>query len=305
VIEEAGEPVGFFPFQRRKARTGVPVAAPLNDFQAVIGRPGLEYDADELVRTCGLSVWTFDHLVSPHASFQPHVWHVAPSPLMDLSQGFDAYLRSREEAGCEDWGQAKKKAKKAANQVGPIRFEVHTDDAAVFRALAQWKGKQYVRTKQPNLFTVPWVVAFLEGIRRRRDAEFAGLLSALYFGDQLAAVHFGMRCRDVLHLWFPTFAPELARYSPGTIFFFEIAKAAAEAGIRRIDLGKGPERFKVSLMSGSVPVAEGAVDFRTITRNVLRLRRGVSRLMRLPVIGTPVRMAAQASRPLRLWMAGL
>jgi CelD/BcsL family acetyltransferase involved in cellulose biosynthesis len=305
MIEESGVPVGFFPFERRKGRLGLPVAWPLNDFQAVIARPGLEFDAEELVKACGLSVWKFDHLASPHASFAPHVWNTSPSPFMDLSQGFDAYGKSREEAGCEEWGQAKKKTRKAANQVGPVRFEFHTDDDTVFRTLARWKGEQYVRTQKTNLFAVPWVEAFLESLRRRCGVEFAGVLSALYFGDRLAAVHLGMRCGDVLHAWFPAFETELARYSPGTILFFELAKAAAAAGIRRIDLGKGPEKFKVGLMSGSVPVAEGAVDFRPITRNLLRLRRSVSSLMRLPMLGVPVRMAARATRPLRTRMAGL
>ena len=58
-----------------------------------------------------------------------------------------------------------------------------------------------------------------------------------------------MRCRNVLHLWFPTYDEELGKYSPGNIYFVEQAAAAEQLGIRRIDLGGGNERFKASLRS--------------------------------------------------------
>jgi len=301
LLEEDGALAGFFPFERRRRCVGVPVAAPLNDFQGVIARPGLVWDARELVRGCGLAAWRFDHLLAAQSAFQPHHGKVAPSPWMDLSRGFEAYLKDRLDAGCTELSQARRKARKAQSQLGPLRFVAHTDADEVFSALARWKGDQYVRSNVPNLFGYRWIVALLENIRRRQGEQFSGVLSALYLGDRLAAVHLGMRCRQVLHFWFPAYDPALARFSPGMILFMEIARAAPGLGIERIDLGKGPEAFKRGLMSGSISVAEGAVECGPVARALGHVERGALELARLPMLRAPARLAAHLSRPLRQW----
>ena len=303
VLEEGGRPEGFFAFERRSAGAGMPVAAPLNDFQAVIARPELLWSAAELIRGCGLAVWHFDHLLDVGQAFAQHAWSVTPSPYMDLSRGFEAFCEERRAAGGTDLPQARRKRKKAEIQLGPLRFVTHTTDSDVFAALARWKGEQYVRTGLANLFETPWIVALLESIRGAQGAQFSGMLSALYFGDRLAAAHLGMRSGKVLHAWFPAYDPELSRYSPGTILFCEMAKAAAELGIHRIDLGKGPEAFKLCLMSGAVPVAEGAVDFRPVARTLGRWRRSASRWSRQSLLGMPARLVAAVTRPLRQRLA--
>ncbi len=217
VLEEGGRSEGFFAFERRSAGAGMPVAAPLNDFQAVIARPELLWSAAELIRGCGLAVWQFDHLIDSGNAFAQHVWNAVASPYMDLSHGFEAYYEERRAAGGTDLSQARRKTKKVENQLGPLRFVAHTADDEVFSALARWKGEQYIRTGLANLFETPWIVALLESIRSAQGAQFSGMLSALYFGDRLAAAHLGMRSGEVLHAWFPAFDPELSRYSPGTI----------------------------------------------------------------------------------------
>jgi hypothetical protein len=116
---------------------------------------------------------------------------------------------------------------------------------------------------------------------------FSGVLSALYVGNRLAAVHLGMRSFGVLHFWFPAYDPELGKYSPGLVLLVEMARAAAALGIRRIDLGRGNERYKRSLMSGAIPLAEGAVDLRPaaalLQRGWLHMRESLrGSLLHLP-----------------------
>jgi hypothetical protein len=41
-------------------------------------------------------------------------------------------------------------------------------------------------------------------------------------------------------------------------------------GIQRVDLGKGPEQYKLRLMSGAIDMAEGSVDFRPVAGMVRR-----------------------------------
>jgi CelD/BcsL family acetyltransferase involved in cellulose biosynthesis len=46
----------------------------------------------------------------------------------------------------------------------------------------------------------------------------------------------------------------------------ELIRAAANTSLERIDLGKGGDRYKVSLATTAVPVGEGCVDARPVRR---------------------------------------
>jgi CelD/BcsL family acetyltransferase involved in cellulose biosynthesis len=48
------------------------------------------------------------------------------------------------------------------------------------------------------------------------------------------------------------------------ILQLELAKAAQNEGIHRIDLGRGANRMKLSLKSGSTPLAIGSVERRPL-----------------------------------------
>ncbi len=150
----------------------------------------------------------------------------------------------------------------------PLRFEMHTTDQQVFDTLLAWKADQYQRTNLANVFGVPWTVGLLETILACQTDNFAGMLSALYVGDRLIAAHCGMRSADVLHCWFPAYDVEYGKYSPGLILLAETARQCREQGIRRIDLGKGKERYKLSLGSGTIAVAEGSVYCRSMARTL-------------------------------------
>ena len=104
-------------------------------------------------------------------------------------------------------------------------------------------------------------------------AGFAGTCSVLRAGDEIVAVHAGMRSRSVLHWWFPTYDPRYAAYSPGILLLLRIAAAAAALGIGKIDLGKGDARYKRSLMTGAAPLREGCVELPSLAATARRLRR--------------------------------
>ena len=86
------------------------------------------------------------------------------------------------------------------------------------------------------------------------------MLSALWVGEKLLAVHAGMRAGPVLHWWFPTYNTEFARYSPGRMLITKYIEQADSLGLRRIELGKGDEPYKRWLMTGEDPVVEGVID---------------------------------------------
>ena len=97
----------------------------------------------------------------------------------------------------------------------------------------------------------------MERIFRCRGEAFAGELSALYAGDRLAAVHFGMRSTASAPV-VSQLRHRLAKFSPGLIRDLEHIKAAAAQGIRRVDYGKGMTGQKEYLMSAASQVAGAA-----------------------------------------------
>lgn len=293
VLEQSGEIVGFFPFQRGGGgEVGRPAPNRLSEFHGLIARPGLSFDAAAMLRQCRLLAWHFDHLIASQAPFQPHHWSRATSPYMDLSQGFEAYVAARRESGSSLPTEVARKSRKLGREVGPLRFELHAREDDVFRALLDWKTEQHGRTRRLEVLQTPWLIQLLETLRRIDTPRFSGRLSALYAGDHLVAVHLGLASAKSLHVWFPAFSLEYARFSPGIILLMEMARVAAAGGVRRIDLGKGPERYKGEFMTGTTEIAEGSVDLRVAHRTARRAWHGTKRW----ILASPRRAAL--ARPL-------
>jgi len=280
VIENAGRPAGFFPYQRSPWGRGRPVGGALSDYHGVIAEEGAAWSVPELMRAARLAVWSFDHLVDDCGKFDPYVTGLADSPQMDLSEGFDPP---------SDFAR---KARKLAREVGELRFSLHEPHGEAMQWLLKWKSEQYRKTRLADAFGVGWTGALLRGIMALQTGGFAGVCSVLRAGDQIVAVHAGMRSRDVLHWWFPSYAQRFARYSPGIILILRIAQAAPAAGIRTIDLGKGDSRYKRSLANRAAELREGFVEVPSLLAKARRLRRaaesragrgGMAAMLRLPL----------------------
>lgn len=265
-LRQGDEVVGFFPFQRIGGRVGRPAGLWLSDFQGLIAPPDLRLDCKALMDDLGLAVCHFDRLLMLHAGFHQFRGCVAESPVIDLSCGFEAYLAERRAAGASWVSQVARKSRKLSREVGELRFEFATCDRQVFQQLKAWKSLQRRRTQSHDVLRLDWVCDVLDRVFAASEPGFTGVLSALYAGSRLVAAHFGVRSKDTLHLWFPSYDVALDRYSPGLIMFSELFRAAAEAGIQRIDLGKGRERFKRGFMTGSLMLAEGCIDVRPVRR---------------------------------------
>jgi len=299
VLEEDGQSVGFFPFQREPGNVGIPVAGRLCDFQGVVVRQGVAWTAAELVRGSGLSVFHFHAALACQEPFQRCGWGQVGSAYIDISGGFEAYQKKLRDSGSEEMRKTGQKARKMQREIGPLRFEPQTTDQRVLQTLIQWKLQQYRRTKAVNFLAGAWKITLLENLLQCQGSEFSGMLSALYAGDRLVAAHFGLRSAGVLHGWFPAYDPEFAKYSPGQVFWQQLLQAACTLGIRRIDLARGEERFKSSLMSGAIRVVEGSVDFRHVRKLIRRSWFYARRWIR----STPLRALARGvARNTRAWL---
>jgi len=303
VLRDAGETIGFFPFQRTTRSVGKPVGGRLADFQGVIAGPDAAWNAHELIDACGLSAWSFDHLLASQAAFEPDSWGTAVSPYIDLSNGFEEFRKAKRKAGGRELDQALRKSRKLSREVGPLRFEADLDDDQVFDTLLHWKSEQYQRTRLADVFAFDWTVALLQQLRTTRTDDFQGLLSGVYAGDRLVAVHFGIRSGAVLHYWFPAYDREFMKYSPGLVLLAEICQAVEDLGIRRVDLGKGTEQYKTSFMTGTTLLAEGAVENRLVSKLVRKGWHDVRAWVRSSRLSGPAQVPAAWIRPLREWIA--
>ncbi|MGH7324246.1 MAG: hypothetical protein ACREJ9_06315, partial [Candidatus Rokuibacteriota bacterium] len=86
------------------------------------------------------------------------------------------------------------------------------------------------------------------------------------------------------------------------ILLMHLGQSAEVLGIRRVDLGKGDEEFKRSFASGSVGVAEGAVDMRPLAGAVRGSWRTARRWLKSSARG-PVRVPLIWLRKMRDWWA--
>lgn len=303
ILEQGGQPVGFFPFQRGNLGLGKPVGGKLSDYHGPIVRPDAVLDAQQLIRGCRLASWDFDHLVCPAAGFEPFTTLRDRSPQLDLSAGYDAYVAGRREAGSDTVVRTGQKSRKLAREIGPLSFAFDADDAEAYDLMRTWKSAQYERTGLADLFSFAWTGELLQKLREQKSAELSAPLSVLRAGDKVAAVALSLRSRGVLHVWFPAYNPELASYSPGLTILLKMAEVAPGLGIHTIDLGRGDERYKWSLASGNVQVCEGTVACRSLgtwLRSGWRQTRDWVKNSPLKhTVALPIRLL----KPVRQWMA--
>jgi CelD/BcsL family acetyltransferase involved in cellulose biosynthesis len=295
ILEDAGQVTGFFPYQGRWGM-GAPAGGGLSDHHGVVCAPGTQWEWRALLKATGLAYWRFDHL--PWEQAPAGQAQRADSPGLDLARGYEAWKASRVKAS-RRVEELDRKARKMAREVGPLRFEAHVADPAVYEFVLRLKSHQCRRTGVPDFFAWPWTRTLVERVLSTQNPQFAGRLSALWAGDELVAAHLGMRSQREWHWWFPVYAHAHARYSPGAQLLLRVAEAAAAEGCVRLDLGKGEDAYKSSFADIHVPLAEGWVSRPALMTAVQGLRQGVGAGVVRQLRETPL------LEPLRPWVRRL
>jgi CelD/BcsL family acetyltransferase involved in cellulose biosynthesis len=257
VIESDGKIAAFFPFQRERRGIGGPVGGIISDYHGLICAQDFRFSPSELLKQSHLIAWKFDHLVTSQLSFAPFQRLVEPSPQINISDGYNAYVRERR---LEGFQQLKKKIRRIEEKIGPLRFVADSVDVAALEIVLAWKSLQYRETGNPDLFAPGWIREAMQRIFTTHADGCSGVLSLLYAGDRVVAGHFGMRSRRMWHYWFPSYDPEAVEYSPGLILLLKMAEHAPKIGVPVIDLGKGLSPYKERLMNSSFPLASGSVE---------------------------------------------
>ncbi len=289
VLENDSKEIGYFPFQRKSRFIGGPVGGMLSDYQAVIIKSDVDWDASFLIRECGLSVWDFDHLISSQKPFNQFHQKLSHSPIMDISDGFDAYCQERKKSGAKRVSQFLRKSRKIENELKDFRVEIFEKDLRVLNQVFSWKSEQCQRTGTVDFFNFRWARELVERIFYIREQNFSGLLSAVYHGDNIVAAHMGMRTEKVLHYWFPTYNTEYSKYSPGGILLLHLVKELSKDNIEHIDLGKGDDAYKVSFSNSQVSLAEGSVMIPSFTACRVKIKRQFISYLRSSTILKPAK----------------
>jgi CelD/BcsL family acetyltransferase involved in cellulose biosynthesis len=204
----------------------------------------------------------FDHLVDGHPAFEPWVSGRRISPYVEIDGGMDGYLKRASKSGRDNMAQARRRIKKAERDLGEVRVELDLPDPSVLDEIIELKRGQYKATGARDYFAVPGRRELLHHLLAERSPEFGGVLSAVFVRDRLFAAHFGIRSGGVLHWWFPVYDPAFGAYAPGWVLLRELASAAPETGMVRIDLGRGEDEYKRRAMTGHVEVCQGMVASR-------------------------------------------
>lgn len=295
IITHEGAVVGFLPFQRHRFDVGGSVGGRLCDLSGTLVRPGTLRDPKELSRQFGLRVLRLSNVPVCDPTLRSITDRPRPAPVIDLGRGFEHYHRTIASSS-SIISQIGRRRRKLERERGTIRFEWHTDDDVVFDSLMTWKAAQREATRTPNVLELPWVRTLMDVLRRRsrgRD-DFESVLSALYVDGELAAAHFGIRSRRVLHYWIPAYSDHLGKYSPGLITLMEIARCAAEHGVERIDLGPGQERYKLRASTGSLELATATTTTSPAVASLVEVADGVRSWSRRSPIGRSVRTTGRA-----------
>ncbi|MFF9244031.1 GNAT family N-acetyltransferase [Streptomyces sp. NPDC014776] len=287
VLSDGAGPVGYFPYERHPFGLGLPIGTGLCDAQGLVHAAGVHWDPRELLRACGLQVWRYDHLVRGQTPFDGGAVRRAASPVVDLTRGPDTYRAELRRRSAERFRQWKVKERRLAHRLGEVRLVYDDPTPAHLDTLMRWKSAQYRATGQLDLFARPSVAALLWDLGHVRSPTCTGTLSTLYAGERPVALHFGLRSRSVLQYWFPAYAPEAARFSPGILLLLKLAQAAADDGVDLLDLGKGGERYKQELKTGDLTLTEGWVARDTLPAALLRTRAESVRRVRTAVSAHP------------------
>jgi CelD/BcsL family acetyltransferase involved in cellulose biosynthesis len=266
---------GFFPFHRKRGRVARPIGLGLSDYHGVVAIPDAQWTVAELMRGFHLVRWAFDHLPASQSQFAEYAAGTSQSPVIDLSQGYDHYKTNVDKAARKQIREVKRKREKLDSTVGPVRFIRHSADKSILRQMMAWKSQQCRQTGTVDYFSLKWCADLIERIHQTQKENFGGVLSCLYAGEKLAAVHFAMYARTFWHSWFPAYNDDFKAYSPGLILLYEMIQSAASEGIHWIDLGKGMSLYKKRVMTGSMPIAEGCVEIPSIENRLYHFRRNI------------------------------
>lgn len=297
--DDTGQAVGFLP-SRVRSDVGMPVGAPMCDYQALVAAPGVAIDPRQLLAALHVHRLDFCHMQADDETLARHGRGQADSWIVEAPDGYAAYEAGRRAAGSGVLKDIDKKRRKAEREVGPAVFTALSNNRADFEQLIAWKRAQLVATGQTDYFRTPWVVALVDALFSTRDPDFGGGLYSLHLGGELAAVHLHLRGSHTIHGWLIAHNAAFERYSPGLMLFQDILKSMDGGPYVRLDLGAGDYRFKRELSNARQTVVFGFYGSPSPAAFVRSAAYGVRQMAEALPLGRMSQLPGKAMRRLDL-----
>lgn len=263
-LARGGNPA-FLPFQRRSLMPSIggKVGGRMSDICEVIG--DREFREEEILAATGLSVFCFDHWLQPGCPI-PKQRTVETSGTMVSFDNAEEYFANLQKLDRKFVNEVHRLEGQLADKSGPLRFEWQSlrPQAELERLIAE-KRRQYAETNVPDAFSGRWPGALLQTLLETRSKDFEAVMSTIHCGDDWIASHYGLRYRNVLHIWFPVYNADFRRFGPGHILLFKIFKQASALGVTQFDFGAGMAAYKKKYRGSEYFLAKGKLEKANLT----------------------------------------
>ncbi|MEX2631224.1 MAG: GNAT family N-acetyltransferase [Tistlia sp.] len=284
VVREGGAPAAFLPFQLRQGWQGNAgiaerVGGEFSDYFGLVASEGLRLGIDEAAARAGPNCLLYSHLPESQVARGFPADNPEPGLMIRIEGGSSAFLERFREEKKKLASNLARCRRNLERDFGPLRFEFDTADKTGRLAfLLDRKVEQYRRTGVYDQLAVP-EAGFRRLLSRFLEAPTAScmpLLSELFAGDTWVASHYGLRCGEVLHYWFPVYNPDLRKHAPGSLLLLSVIEAADEEGLALIDRGAGKTKMKEDFSNHEHRLYQGVWSRRSLggqfAQGLLRLR---------------------------------
>lgn len=263
VVEHAGSPIAFLPFQAKNTGGKVgfarPVGAPMTDYHGFICAPGTRFDARAALKQAGFGAYHFSTLIDTGSMLAGYVRDVTPCTVMDISKGAEIWRAARGRSYRRHLKSNHRRIRKA-EEIGARRFEFNSNDQAVFDQLLAWKREKFDESGKYDVLSAGWTRALLGNLWKRGPK--AGLrtdMHCMYFGDTLAAIDLGLSDGTTFHSWMVAYNSEFYTLAPGIQLLEALVDETANLGYTCIDLGEGRDGYKRHYASQDISVSSGFI----------------------------------------------
>jgi CelD/BcsL family acetyltransferase involved in cellulose biosynthesis len=250
VIQRAGQPVAFFPFQfasrlHQLMGSAERIGGELTDQFGIVARRDFALNYGDLMKLAGLSSFYFTHL--PESQCELGLEGSKPEPALQIrfGEGAEGYWNQIVPENKKFFSELRRLRNGLEKRYGALRFVLEeTDPRPLIDHLVEQKQAQYKRTDHSNPLAQPWTVKLLKELAKTAGPDCRGVMSTFYAGGTWVSSHFGIAGNGVLQFWFPVYNPELRSFKPGYLLLQSVINEAHTLGIDTIDRGTGDTMAK-------------------------------------------------------------
>lgn len=260
LILKNNQVVGFFPFEYYQEKKARPVGSIFCDYQGVIISPNIEWSVLDLLNTCNIKEYYFDHQLLEQSQWKEYMNIQDKSWSINLKDGFNEYEKLLKSQKRKQLKEAKKKKRMLENEIGKVEFESHINNEKLLFKLLKWKSDQWAKSGWTGRFKAKWEKQLMKKLMNTQTKSFGGLLSVLMVEKKPIAMHIGLYSKNVWHYWTTAYDPKYKKYSPGIIMLVEMIKCANNLGFNELDMGKETFEYKKRLHTHIIQLCEGKIN---------------------------------------------